>query len=132
MPHRDLLVVLSFLLLIAGAADRARADDAVPDESAVRQQVDALIAAAPSHRATLGTLQGAMELSISFGAPAWNARDHDACCRFYVKSGESLSAGFAAKEAATAPARALLDDLKSALDRVHQSTDVDANAWTMR
>src|SRR2546429_6865887 len=117
MARRNLLVLS--LLLVIGAGHRAGAEESVPDEAGTRHQVDTLIAAAPNHRATLGTLQGAMELSISFGAPAWNLRDHDACCRFYVKTGESLVAAFAAADhpdRATPPARAALEDVTSALD----------------
>jgi tetratricopeptide (TPR) repeat protein len=117
-------------LSLLGAA--AGAQDGVTGEAATRAQVDELIRKAPEGRATLGTLQGTIELSISFGAPAWNARDHDACCRFYMKTAESLCTTFAAPERATPAARAALTDLRTALDRAHQSTDVDANAWTMR
>jgi len=116
------------LLLCTGAF----ADDPVPDAAAVRRQVDGLIANAPNHRATLGVLQGTMALSISYGAPAWNADDHDACAKFYITTGESLCSAFAGNDAATPAARHILDDLKSAIDRVKQSNDADANAWTMR
>jgi tetratricopeptide (TPR) repeat protein len=94
--------------------------------------VDGLISNAPGHRATLGILQQAMALSISYGAPAWNADDHDACAKFYVKTGESLCSAFAGNDAATPAARGILDDLKSALVRVKKSDDADANAWAMR
>jgi tetratricopeptide (TPR) repeat protein len=103
-----------------------------PDETATRQQIDAIIDQAPHHRATLGTLQAAMLLSITFGAPTWNLGDHGSCCRFYVKTGQSLWTAFAADDAATGAARKVLDQLKGALDRVANSTDVEANAWTMR
>jgi tetratricopeptide (TPR) repeat protein len=128
MRHSIVGAALCLCFLCAGASP----PQDVPDEAATRARVDELIRKAPDGRATLGTLQGTIELSISFGAPAWNSRDHEACCRFYVKTGESLCAAFAAPERATPAARAALGDLKTALDRVRQSTDVDANAWTMR
>jgi tetratricopeptide (TPR) repeat protein len=107
-------------------------DEPVPDRAVVRRQIDTLIANAPNHRATLGTLEAAMALSISYGAPAWNALDHEACSNFYVKTGESLCTAFAGADTATVPARQILDDLKSAVARVKLSNDADANAWTMR
>jgi len=124
------IALLLGLFFVGGVA--AMADDAPPDAAVVRKQIDELIAAAPNHRATLGRLHAAMALSISFGAPAWNAHDHEGCADFYIKTGESLVSAFAAKDNATAPARKVLDNLKSALDKVKQSNDVEANAWTMR
>lgn len=112
-------------------ASRCMADDA-PDEVRVRRQVDRAIAQTPGHRATLGLLEKTMELSISFGAPAWNNADHEACSRFYVKTGQSLCAAFADADQSSPAARGVLDDLKAALDRVKQSTDADENAWTLR
>jgi tetratricopeptide (TPR) repeat protein len=107
-------------------------DDRVPDKTVVRKQIDDLIAGAPNHRANLGTLHGAIALSISFGAPAWNSDDHEACAAFYIKTGQSLCSTFSGADSATPAARKILDDMKAALDRVGKSNDVDANAWTMR
>jgi tetratricopeptide (TPR) repeat protein len=73
-----------------------------------------------------------MELSIAFGAHAWNEGDHAACSRCYVKTAESLCAAFGQADKASKPARPILDDLQSALQRVSKSTDVDENAWIMR
>jgi tetratricopeptide (TPR) repeat protein len=129
MQTLRVLATIGFVLTLTRIS---AADDPVPDEAATRKQVDVLIQQAPNHQATLGTLQGAMNLSVSFGAPAWNAGDHDACCRFYVKTGESLLIAFDKPQAASPAARALLDDLKSAVDRSHNSNDVDLDAWTMR
>ena len=106
--------------------------DVSPAQAAARQAVDGLIKAAPGNRATLGRLNAAMETSINFGAPTWNAGDHAACCHFYVKTGQSLCDAFDAPAGATDPARIILADLHGALDRVSKCTDVDANAWTMR
>ncbi len=125
------IVALGLPLLFA-TAPLALAQDAPPTEAEARIQVDNLIDQAPQHRITLGRIEGAMAASISFGAAAWNQGDHAACCRFYVKTGQSLCDAFAGDAAATAPARQVLNDLKSALDRVSKSTDIDANAWTMR
>ncbi len=121
------------LILFAGAtAAQAAPREVVPDASDTRKQIDALIQDAPDHRATLGLMQTAMELSISYGAPAWNAGDHDACCKFYVKTAQSLCAAFDGPKNASEPAQTILKSLHTALDRVATSTDVDANAWTMR
>ena len=104
----------------------------VPDRAEVRKLVDAVVAEAPAHRATLGRLQAAAALSIEFGAPAWNAGDHRACSQFYVQTAQSLCDAFVTPEQATPIARGILLDLKAALDRVKTSTDADANAWTIR
>ena len=120
------------LIAASAAPPDAPPREATPSESATRRQIDALIAAAPGRRATLGLIQRAIDLSIAFGAPTWNNGDHDACARFYVNTGQSLCAAFEARAAASDPARLILKDLRAALDRAAKSTDVDANAWTMR
>src|SRR5580700_162451 len=117
---------------LVGGCRFAFGQAAGPDEEGTRHLVDTMIAQAPGHRATLGVLEGTMALSISFGAPAWNAGDHDACCRFYMKTGQSLCDAFGGADGASGPAREVLDELKGALDRCSHSTDADANAWTMR
>jgi tetratricopeptide (TPR) repeat protein len=117
------------LVIFSGAL---RADDPVPDSAMVRRQIDELINNPPNHKCTLGTLRGAMNLSISYGAPAWNAADHDACAKFYIQTGQSLCKSSPTADSASETARPILDDLKSALKRVDGSDDTDANAWTMR
>jgi tetratricopeptide (TPR) repeat protein len=142
--HRTCLAIALCLVasLVRGAA-AAPGDGAVPGNDApaggpaptadaTRRQIDALIRDAADGRATLGLLQRAIDLSIAFGAPAWNAGDHDACAGFYAKTADSLCAAFDAPAAASGPARVVLTDLRGALDRVAKSADVDANAWTMR
>jgi tetratricopeptide (TPR) repeat protein len=124
------LICVCFLSICFSSG--VRADDAVPDQFVVRKHIDDLIANTPGHKATLGTLHGVMALSIAYGAAAWNAQDHQACSDFYAKTGKSLCSSFAGADQATSPARHLLDDLKTALDRVEQSNDADTNAWTMR
>ena len=125
-----ILWATGFVLL--SLCGQALADDDVPDRAIVRRRIDSVIADAPSHRATIGVLQETMILSIAFGAPTWNAGDHDGCCNFYIKTGESLCSSFGGTDAASPKARKILDDLKSAIDRVKQSSDADVNAWAMR
>jgi tetratricopeptide (TPR) repeat protein len=122
-----------FALLLPAHALRAD-DDAVPDEQAVRQQVDSLINQFNSakKRATPGMIQQAVALSITFGAPSWNHGDHAACSRFYRTTAETLVAKFGEKSAATAAARSALDDLQFALDRAKAYGDDDRAAWSLR
>jgi tetratricopeptide (TPR) repeat protein len=109
-------------------------DDAVPDETAARQQVNDLIKSFhDAHKkATPGLIQQAIALSISFGAPAWNKGDHAACARFYMTTAQNLVDVFAGRDAATAAARSALDDLQFALDRAHFYNDDDRSAWSLR
>ncbi len=125
------------LLAVFVPACAALADDdgsAVPDEQAVRQQIDALLKEFhdAKKRATPGMIQQAVALSISFGAPSWNQGDHAGCSRFYKKTAESLITLFADKSAATPAARGALDDLQFALDRARAYGDDDRAAWSMR
>lgn len=117
-------------LLMPGST--VRADDPVPDAGMLRRQIDELINNPPGHKCTLGTLRGAMALSISYGAPAWNADNHDGCAKFYVQTGESLCKSAPAADSASQSAQPFLNDLKTALKRVQNSDDADANAWVMR
>src|SRR3954468_10371718 len=92
-------------------------DTAVPDEKTARAGVDALIRGfTAAHKpATLGLIEEAIDQSIAFGAPAYNAGDRAACARFYRKTAESLLAAFpddATPPAATDPARKALADLR--------------------
>jgi tetratricopeptide (TPR) repeat protein len=121
-----------FVAVMAHADPLVAPPQVIPTEIQSREKVDALIAHAPNHRATVGILHAAMMISIDFGAPAWNSGDHEACSRFYVKTGQSLCDAFSDPNNASAGARKALDELKAALDRVQTSADPDANAWTMR
>jgi len=117
-----------FVAVMAHADPLVAPPQVIPTEIQSREKVDALIAHAPNHRATVGILHAAMMISIDFGAPAWNSGDHEACCRFYVKTGQSLCDAFADANNASAGARIALDELKGALARVQTSADPDANA----
>jgi len=107
--------------------------EAVPDKAASRRKIDDLIASfkKDKSRATLGMVQECMDRSIDFGAPTWNAGDHAACFAFYRDTAQALVTNFG-DGAATPLAASALADLKTALARVKDSSDVDKNAWAMR
>jgi tetratricopeptide (TPR) repeat protein len=122
-------VGLVVLIMAAGA----RGQDAPPDEAVVRGQIDKIVQRfqGAKKKLTLGAVEAAIDLSISFGAPAWNAGDHAACADFYVKTAETLCSAFPQNAATPAAAKAL-SDLKVALARAKTLTDSDRKAWTMR
>ena len=124
---------IAVLLFTFGAA-RAATEEMAPDESATRKQIDQLIKKYQDDKkkATLGLIEEAISLSISFGAPTWNQGDHASCCRFYTRTVQSLCTAFAAESSATEEARHSLTDLKTALERTGNSTDLDRNAWSLR
>ena len=107
--------------------------DAIPEKAASRKKIDDLITSFKKEKspATLGLIQESMDLSIDFGAPTWNAGDHAACFEFYRRTAQSLVENFA-DGSATPAAAAALADLKTAIARVKDSTDVDKNAWALR
>jgi tetratricopeptide (TPR) repeat protein len=109
-------------------------DPAVPpDRDVTRKKIDTLIAdfEKAKKKATLGLLQRSMDLSIGFGAPTWNQGDHEACCKFYMKTAEALLKSFG-NGGATPEAQACLTDLKTALERARSTDDFDRAAWAMR
>src|SRR5579862_1494979 len=111
-----LRVVASAVLFAVATAiplSAARADDpliprAVPDRAATRQKIDQVIASckADKSKATLGVIVESVELSISFGAPAWNLNDRKACADFYAKTAQSLVDAFPDGDSATPAAAA--------------------------
>src|SRR4051794_26932183 len=115
-------------------------DNAVPDEKTARAGVDALIRGfTAGHKpATLGLIEEAIDQSIAFGAPAYNAGDRAACYRFYRKTAESLLAAFpddapgGTPPSATEPARKALADMRAAVDRAGRTKNADRGAWSMR
>jgi tetratricopeptide (TPR) repeat protein len=130
-----MLLALAMPVCRAGAQDQdAPESQTVPDEQAVRQQVDALLKSFhdAKRRATPGMIQQAVNLSISFGAPAWNHGDHAACARFYMQTAQSLLASFAGRGSATQAARDAMDDLQLAIDRARAYGDDDRSAWSLR
>jgi tetratricopeptide (TPR) repeat protein len=115
-------------------AQEAPENQTVPDQQAVRQQIDSLLKSFHDgkKRATPGMIAQAVTLSISYGAPAWNHGDHAACSKFYVQTAQSLLATFPDKNSATPAARNALDDLQLAVDRAHTYADDDRSAWSLR
>ncbi|HVT79989.1 MAG TPA: tetratricopeptide repeat protein [Phycisphaerae bacterium] len=124
------------LLLLAAPFLMAQRDEphAIPDKAATRKKIDDLIAKfkIEKTKATLGMLEECIELSISYGAPAWNEKDHEECCNFYTQTVQSLTAAFPDDASATPGAQAALKDLRTALKRVQDSKDIEANAWSLR
>jgi tetratricopeptide (TPR) repeat protein len=102
-------------------------------ENETREKIDKIIRGCTDakKKVNLGLLRETIELSIGFGAPAWNGGDHEACARFYVKTAESLTAAFT-ENIATPPAWAALGVLKAALERARRTEDVDRKAWALR
>ena len=131
---KSLRLLLLALLLSALSGVHAAQEDSVPNENATRAKIDKLIKECQEskRKATLGLLQEAIGLSISYGAPSWNQGDHEACFRFYAKTAKSLCSAFGEAASATDAAHGSLSDLKSALERAAKSPDVDKDAWAMR
>ena len=122
------------MLLVAAWPTTGAGQEAVPDAAAVRGQIDQLIGSFQhaKKKTTLGMIEQAISLSISYGAPVYNSGDHDACFQFYAQTARSLCTIFADGTSATEPARAALTSLKAALGRTAGSADADRNAWALR
>jgi tetratricopeptide (TPR) repeat protein len=120
--------------LVPEAATRNKLIEDVPDAGAVRRQIDTGIKSfqRQKKKATLGMIQQSIALSISYGAPAYNAGDHGACYHFYADTADALVTAFADENSATHAGWKALNDLRIARDRTKQSKDADRNAWTMR
>ena len=71
-------------LVVLAVAAGARGQEAPPDKDVVRKQIDKIVHRfqGQKKKLTLGAVQAAIDLSISFGAPTWNAGDHAACADF--------------------------------------------------
>jgi hypothetical protein len=115
------------LVLSAGAED-------TPSPTAIRSQIDKLIAAqvAAKKPANLALLRDAIALSISYGGPAYNGGDHEACMTCYRATISSLLAAFPGASGTTPAAATPLHDLDDAAQRAHAFIDVDRQAWTLR
>ena len=131
---RVLIAALLFAWFASPAALRAAQENMPPDEDTTRQKIELLIKnwQNDKKRATLGLIQEAIGLSISYGAPTWNLGDHKACSQFYTKTAKSLCDAFAEDKSATDAARTTLGDLKLALERAAISGNFDRSAWSMR
>ena len=94
LRHATLPVLL--LMLLPGRA--ARADDAPtpPSEAGTRKNVDDLVSSFKSQKkkATTGMIEQAIGLSISFGAPTYNAGDHAACATLLYEDRRVPGGGF--------------------------------------
>ncbi len=110
------------------------AAETVPDPGATRKHIEQLAAGfLAAHRAaTLGLLHDAVQESIGYGAPAYNAGDHRGCAEFYAATGAALVAGFSGTDAVSALAAPGLVDLRDACQRFRTIDDLEHGAWTMR
>jgi tetratricopeptide (TPR) repeat protein len=128
------LLLLALLLTLLSPHSRAAMEELIPSEKETRKKIDELIKSCSDggRKVTLGVLQEAMSLSISYGAVMYNQGDRDGCFKFYAKTAQSLCAAFPEQKPATEMARRALTDLKVALERVRRSGDTDRNAWSMR
>ncbi len=131
--------LLSVLLIVVSAANIAApiasaVEEPAPDRGATRARIDELTKAFTvlKHPATLGLLREAIALSISFGAPAYNAGDHAACGDFYAETAVNLVKAFPADAMATQDAARGLRELRASTERAAHITDADRRAWTMR
>lgn len=136
MLHRRIKVSFAFALLLAAAFLARAGEEKVPDPKAVRAEIDALIAkAAQAPRLTPATVNRAIERSISYGAPAYNLGDHEACYEFYAATAKALLERFGDEkklETMTPRAKQALADLKAALARAAGYGDAMKKAWAMR
>ena len=137
VPGMSNLYRTAFAALAVIAATPALHAEAVPDPAVIRAHIDDLIAAATAAHgpARLGLVHAVIQLSISYGAPAYNRGSIGPCGDFYATSAAALIAAFpAAKDSSTAAAPAfadLRDGLKRAAAAV-AANDAEHKAWTMR
>jgi len=131
--HMRLCIPLLILDALAGSLGAAEPNK-VPDEKAVRAQIDERLQAyvRSGMPATIGVLHEVAGLSISFGAPVYNTGDHTACFKFYEKSMQDLVAAFSAEGKANASAAKLVHELDGALKRAQTLETVDDKAWALR
>jgi tetratricopeptide (TPR) repeat protein len=137
IAHLVVVVALCAVPSLAPAQYAAvvpKGDENIPDAAAVRRQIDAQIHTfqRQKKKATLGLVQQSILLSISYGAPAYNAGDHAGCFRFYAATADALVTAFAEENSATPSGWRALSDLKAARDRTSKNANADHNAWTMR
>ncbi len=129
-------MTLRLALLLIGSAclpGIAPAED-VPDPSAVRAKIDRLEAAriAAGQPASMGLLGDVIDLSISYGAPAYDGGDPAACLSFYTDSATKLVHDFSNLKGTSHEVASALKALADADVRQRASQDVSHRAWSMR
>ncbi len=136
-PGMSIRYRAAFAVLAVVAAAPALHAEAVPDPAVIRAHIDDLIAAATAAHAParLGLVHEVIQLSISYGAPAYNRGSIGPCGDFYATSAAALIAAFpAAKDSSTAAAPAFAD-LRDGIARAAAAVaanDAEHKAWTMR
>ncbi|HZF00256.1 MAG TPA: hypothetical protein VE981_24815 [Planctomycetota bacterium] len=83
-------------------------------------------------RATSGLVKECIAETLAFGVPAYNAGDHDACARSYMRTAEALTAAFPAEAKSTPAGWRAIVDLKAGLERAAAAKDPDGRAWGVR
>jgi tetratricopeptide (TPR) repeat protein len=114
--------------LAAGLQDRTEQERQVRAEIAekIRTRAEA------KQAATLGLLQEAVNLSIGYGAPVYNAGEHEAGYRFYAETSRALLEAFGKEEAATERARRALAILRAGLEAAEKEATIQEKAWAIR
>jgi tetratricopeptide (TPR) repeat protein len=112
----------------------AAPQDPIPNEKDVRRRIDSRIDlfVKGGRRLNPGFVKECISDTLAFGVPAFNAGDHEACARSYVKTAESLVSSFPSEERSTPLGWRALSDLKAALKRTGSSKDADDRAWAIR
>lgn len=96
----------------------------------VSRDIDALTGQAPG--LTLGSAVALMETAISYGVTLYNEGDHHQCYALYAQTA-TLIVEAAGDLAADRPqTRALIDDLRRALERAELAPTASESAWAMR
>ncbi|MGH7144611.1 MAG: tetratricopeptide repeat protein [Planctomycetota bacterium] len=132
---RPALVACALLAAWIGATPGLRAaQEVIPDKDATRKDIDDRIAkfVAAKQPPTLGLLKEVIDLSISYGAPAYDNGDHDACYSFYRVSTEALLAAFEKSPDVSPAVVKALHDLRAAHDSALGYAGVDKQAWALR
>ncbi len=112
------------LLLALGFAMQGE----VPDRAKTRDAINGIIAA---KRLSLGALAETVDLSIAYGAPAWNGGDHKACAAFYEDTVASILKELTG-DAVGSAGRKGFEELKVASERAAAAKTADEKAWALR
>lgn len=134
-PQLAPLVGLLFILAVALSAGRLFAAEQLPnDREATRRDIDARIDVflKARHAPTLGLIKEVVQLSIAWGAPAYDDGDREGCYRFYSATIERLLRDFPLDEKSDPEVRAAFADLKLALESSQTYDDIVKKAWALR
>lgn len=121
------------VLMLAGTALGQQPPEEPPDAAAVRLEVNKVLGlyAESEVDPSLGRIVDAANLSIAFGAPAYNVGDIEGCRDFYRMTMEHIVEewGDADADPTTTEAVAVL---KQTLERTDRLEGVDRQAWSLR